>query len=272
MPEQVARPLRVLRYSAANAWADMWVMYSPLSWCVGWLSRVLLQVVFFAMIGLLLDSPAAVQFLFIGNAVMTAAMEALTSIATSTWERRQGTMPLLVAAPTRLWPVFAGRSVQWLPSGILTASVALFALGPAFGVRWTLDRALAALGCLVVVAITTYCLAMAVAAIVLAVMELSNVISGIVQVGMMVICGVMVPVSFWPGWVQGLAQALPLTHGLAAVRRLADPPPHGVAAGEVGLALLLAGGLGAAWLLLAALLLERLAAAGRRTGSIEFAD
>jgi ABC-2 type transport system permease protein len=272
MPELIAAPLRVLRYSTANAWADMWVMYTPLSWCIGWLGRVVLQVIFFAMIGLLLDSPAAVQFLFIGNAVMTAAMEALTSIASSTWERAQGTLPLLIAAPTRLWPVFAGRSVQWLPSGVLTASVALFAVGPAFGTTWTPGRALAALGCLVVVAVATYCFALAVAALALAMMNLRNTISSLVQVGMMVICGVMVPVTFWPGWVQGLAQTLPLTHGLVAIRVLADPPAGGVPAADTLPRILLAAGIGAAWLLLAALLLERLAAAGRRTGSIEFAD
>lgn len=89
---------------------------------------------------------------------------------------------------------------------------------------------------------------------------------------MMLICGVMVPVSFWPGWMQVIAQTLPLTHGLAAVRALADPTASPVAAGEVALPLLVAGGLGAGWLLLAALLPERLASAGRRTGSIEFAD
>lgn len=272
LPELVTRPLRVMRYSTANAWADMWVMYTPLSWCVGWVSRVVLQVVFFAMIGLLLDSPEAVRFLFIGNAVMTTTMEALTSVFSSTWERRQGTLPLLVAAPSRLWPVFVGRSVQWLPSGVLTASVALFAVGPAFGVSWTPGRALAALGCLALVAVTSYCFALVVAAIVLAIMELRDALAGIVQVGTMVIGGVMVPVSFWPGWVQAVAQTLPLTHGLAAVRTLADPPPGGVAAGELVPPLLLAAGIGAGWLVLAALLLERLASAGRRTGSIEFAD
>jgi hypothetical protein len=53
---------------------------------------------------------------------------------------------------------------------------------------------------------------------------------------------------------------------------LADPPAGGVPAGETLLRLLLAAGIGVAWLLVAALLLERLAAAGRRSGTIEFAD
>jgi ABC-2 type transport system permease protein len=265
-------PVRVLRYSAANAWADMWVMYSPLSWVVGWLGRVVMQVVFFALVGILLDSPEALRFLFIGNAVMITAIEALICVASSTWERRQGTLPLLVAAPSRLWPVFVGRSVQWLPSGVATASVALFAVGPAFGITWTPLQALAVFGCLVVVAVTTYFFGLVLAALVLAAMRSRNIVSNVAYMVMMLICGVMVPVTFWPGWVQGIAQAIPLTHGLASIRVLADTSPAGNAAGEAGTGVLLALAVGAAWMMVAALLLERLAASGRRTGSIEFAD
>jgi ABC-2 type transport system permease protein len=270
MPELA--PLRVLRYSAYQAWADMWTMYSPLGWAVGWVSRVLMQVIFFTVIGLLLDSRDAVRYLFVGMAVMVAAMEALTSVASTTWERRQGTLPLLVAAPSRLWPVFVGRSIQWVPSGVLTASVALYGLGPLFGVTFTPARAVAAWGCLVVAGVGTYVLAMVFGAIVLAAMSMRNVVSNIVQVLMMLICGVAVPVTFWPGWVQAVAQAVPLTHAVAAVRVLADAPAGAPVAGEVATRVGLALAVGLAWLAAAALLLERFASAGRRSGSIEFAD
>jgi ABC-2 type transport system permease protein len=269
---ELLAPLRVLRYSAGNAWADMWVIFSPLTWSLGWVSRVLVQVVFFALIGLLLDSDDAVRYLFIGNAVMITAMEATMSVTTTTWERRQGTMPLLVAAPTRLWPVFVGRGVQWLPTGVITASVALFGLGPAFGVEWTLARALTVFGCLIAVAVATYCFALLLSAIVLTVMDLHNIVSNLAQAITMLIAGVMVPVTFWPGWVQGAAQALPLTHGLAAIRTVVDASTVASIAGDVTAGLVFTIGVGACWLLSAALLLEYLAAAGRRSGSIEFAE
>ncbi len=250
----------------------MWVIFSPLTWSLGWVGRVLVQVVFFALIGLLLDSDDAVRYLFIGNAVMITAMEATMSVTTATWERRQGTLPLLVAAPTRLWPVFVGRSLQWLPTGVITASVALFALGPAFGVGWTPTRALTVLACLVVVAMATYCFALLLGALVLSAMDLHNVISNVAQATTMLIAGVMVPMTFWPGWVQAAAQALPLTHGLAAIRTVIDSPTVAPVAGEVMIGLLVTIGVGAAWLLVAALLLEYLAVTGRRSGSIEFAE
>lgn len=277
MREAVTSPLRVIRYSAANAWAELWVLYSPLTWATARLGRVLMQVIFFALIDLLLDSPETVRFLFVGNAMLFACLEPLISVASSTWERRQGTLPLLVAAPARLWPVFVGRSVEWVPTGIITATVALFALSPVFGVTWTPARALSAFASIVVVAVSTYLLALALGALVLAAMGLRNIVSNVTSTVMMLVCGVMVPLPFWPAWVQALAQVFPLTHGLSVARSLAGVPGGGgagehLAAAPVAGRLALALGVGLCWLLTAALLRERLAAVGRRTGTIEFAD
>jgi ABC-2 type transport system permease protein len=210
--------------------------------------------------------------LFVGNAMLFACLEPLISVASSTWERRQGTLPLLVAAPARLWPVFVGRSVEWVPTGIITATVALFALSPVFGVTWTPARAASAFASIVMVAVSTYLLALALGALVLAAMGLRNIVSNIASTVMMLVCGVMVPLPFWPGWVQALAQMFPLTHGLSVARSLAGVAGGQVADGQVAGSLALALGVGLGWLLVAALLLERLAAGGRRAGTIEFTD
>lgn len=265
-------PLRVLRFSSVNAWADMWVMYSPLSWSLGWLGRVVMQVVFFATIALLLGSPDTMRFLYVGNAVMLTAMEVMFCVSSTTWERHQGTLPLLVAAPSRLWPVFVGRSVQWLPSGVATASVALFLIGPLFGLTWTAARAVLAFGCLLVVAVGTYCVGLALGTVVLAMTSMRNVVGNVAYTLMMLICGVMVPVAFWPTWVQAVAQAIPLTHALDAVRTLSETPAGHSIGAAVATDVVVALGAGAIWLLVAAFLMERLATTGRRTGSIEFAE
>jgi ABC-2 type transport system permease protein len=82
----------------------------------------------------------------------------------------------------------------------------------------------------------------------------------------MALCGVQVPVVFWPGWVQAVAGLLPVRHGLLGVRALLDGAPAGTVARHA--ALEAAVGLG--WLLVAALTFRRLAESGRRDGSIEF--
>jgi len=78
-------------------------------------------------------------------------------------------------------------------------------------------------------------------------------------------CGVSVPVSFWPSGIRVLAQAIPLTHGLAAIRGvLANAPPRLILRETV-----LEGTVGLAWLAISLLLIDRVAESGRSDGSIE---
>lgn len=260
---------RVVAASTRNAWADLAAIYTPLTWTVGWLGRIAAQVIFYALIGELLGSPEQVRYLYIGAAVVATAMETLLVVATTTRERYSGTLPLLVASPSRLWPVFLGRSVQWMPSGIATASVALFVIGPAFGVRFGWANGVAAFAIVVLVALTTYGYALALAALVLRFMRLRNWATNLSYTLMTLVCGVTVPTAFWPLWVQVVAELFPLTHLLDAIRHLeaGDSTTLHILS-DVGLGIVT--GLG--WYVIGALSLERLASNGRREGTIEFAD
>jgi ABC-2 type transport system permease protein len=82
---------------------------------------------------------------------------------------------------------------------------------------------------------------------------------------LMSICGVVVPVTFWPGWVQAVANVLPVTHGLEAIRVLLDEGPFDKIVEGVALEFVVA----TSWLALSILLIDRLAEGGRRDGSIE---
>lgn len=132
-PRRHPRASAIIAASSRVAWADLRTIYTPLTWTVGWLGRIVMQVVFYALIGTLLGDHRTFVFLFVGQAVMACVMEVFMSIASTTWERGAGTLPLLTAAPGSLWPVFVGRSLQWLPSGAATACVALFVVGPFLG-------------------------------------------------------------------------------------------------------------------------------------------
>jgi ABC-2 type transport system permease protein len=250
------------------AWADLRTIYTPVTWTVGWLGRIVMQVVFFALIGLLLDDPDAVLYLFVGQAVMACVVEVFMSVASTTWERWTGTLPLLVSAPGPLWPVFVGRSLQWLPSGVATASVALFVVGPWFGVSWTVPAALAAAGCLVLTGAGMYAVALTLAALVLRGPRWRNVCSNVAHTTVMLLCGVTVPTVIWPGWVQAVGQALPLTHGLGAVRDLQAGQADLAVLTQVGATVLT----GVGWLSLAAAALTVFGEAGRRDGSIDFQE
>lgn len=80
-------------------------------------------------------------------------------------------------------------------------------------------------------------------------------------------CGVNVPLSFFPEPVQIAARALPLTHGLEAVRGILAAAPAAQVLADVAVEAVL----GLAWFAAAATSFRWFAEGGRRDGSIEFA-
>lgn len=260
--------LTVLRCAIQSGLADFATIYTWRTWTLGWLSRVLAQVAFFALIGRLLDSPDATRFLLIGNAVLIAVVEAAFVVASTTWERRTGTLPLLIAAPASPFVVFFGRSLYWLASGTASASIALFVLGPVFGVTLPLPAALAAVPLIGLVSFAAYCLGLALAGLVLNAMLLRNIVGNLLWWTLALLGGVQVPTAFWPTWAERVAAVLPVHHGLTAVRALLDGGQSAVVMREATWEAVVA----VAWFAVAALSFDRLARRGRRDGSIEFSD
>ncbi|WP_120005009.1 ABC transporter permease [Nesterenkonia muleiensis] len=254
--------------AARVARADLKVIYTPMTWTFGWLGRILAQVIFFAVIGVLLEDPDALVYLFVGQAVMVAVVEVFMSLASTTWERGAGTLPLLIAAPGPLWPVFFGRSLQWIPSGVATSCVALFALGPILGIFWEPGLALLAVPVLLVTVVSMYAMALALAAVVLRAPRWRNVTSNIAHILVMLLCGVTVPAPIWPHWIQMVGQLIPLTHGLEIIRGL----QASYLGWDLGTAAVLLVGTGLLWALGAAAAFTLFGEAGRRDGSISFAD
>lgn len=268
MRRAAVNPIRVIGASARVALADLQTVYTPFTWSVGWLGRIIMQVIFFALIGLLLGSEDAIRFLFIGQAVMVCVVECFMAVPSTTWERKTGTLALLVSSPGRLWPVFVGRSLQWLPSGIATSTIVMFAIGPLFGVTWSLGGAAIAVGVLVLVASSMYAVALSVAAVVLRGPRWRNVASNLSHGIVMLLCGVTVPAAIWPQWVQGIAQSLPLSHGLTAIRDL----QAGAVFADTVPAIALTAVTGACWYFVAIIAFTLFGEAGRRDGSIDFSE
>jgi ABC-2 type transport system permease protein len=259
---------RILRYAFLSALADLRAMYTWKTWLFGWLCRVLCQVAFFSLIGKLVGSVEVTVFLVIGNSVFVAAQAVLLTVSSTAWERMTGTLPLLVAAPAPPFVVFAGRSVQWIADGIACGTISLFLMAPLFGVDLPMPAALLAIPLLALVALSVYAFALVLGGLVLRMIELRALVANVSIFVLMLLTGVQVPESFWPRPVAVLADLLPMTHGLRAIRGLLGDA--GAAAIAVDTAAEVAVGLG--WFLVAALVFRRLASSGRRDGSIEFGD
>ncbi|MDO0925035.1 ABC transporter permease [Streptomyces sp. TG1A-8] len=255
-----------MRYGFLNAVADFKATYTWKSWLFGWLGRMLAQVVFFTGLGGVLGQPGGVRFLALGNALMTCVVDTMAVVATTSGERRAGTLSLLVASPADPFWVFAGRSLHWPVSGTATALVALLGLGPLFGVTWHPSQIPPVVLLTALTALGTYCVGLFLAAVVVSVPRLRNVVSNCAYLAMMAFCGVQVPVGFWPSGLEALARAVPLTHTLHALRAVADGRPAADVLHPALLALLA----GASWLGAAALALHWLVAVpARRAGTLD---
>lgn len=263
-----ARPssARIFAGAARTGLGDLRTNYTWWSWSSGWLLRCLMEVAFFGLIGLLLQSREATYFLLIGRGLFVGVAETMWVIQSTAWERGTGTLPLLVSAPGRAWPAFAGRSTQWLPSAVTTSLVSLLVVPPLFGFTATPGGLVACALAAVVSVVASYGFALPLAALVLRRPAWRNAASNVTHNVMGLVCGALVPVAFWPIPVQWFAQIFPVTHSLRGLRAVLEGAPN--AWGELTAALALALGLGAIWFACGAWLLERFAEAARH-GTID---
>lgn len=262
----VRRTARILRYAAIGGGQDFLALYTWKTWTLGWLLRVIAQVVFFTMVGTLLGSSERIHFLLVGNAAFLAAMTVMFVVQSTTWERTAGTIPLLIASPAHPLIVLLGRSVQWIPDAVASSLAALLVVGPLFDLPLPMPASLWIVPLLTLITLSTYCMGAFFGSVVLRYIESRNLVANIVHGAMMAIAGVNVPIGFLPGWAQAFAKCIPLTHGLLALRALLDGQGLATVARHAGFEALV----GAGWLVLAALSFRWFLEGGRRDGTIEF--
>lgn len=256
---------RVLSQSARLGIDDFRSVYTWRSWLAGWLLRMLAQVAFFGSIGLLVGSRAEIGYLLVGNAVVLVCLEATIVVISLSVERFQGTLPLFAASPASPMLVYLGRGLHWMATGLATSVVTLILLPPLFGLPLSPLRVLACLPVLVVIAISSYCYGSFLASLVARFPQFNWLALNVGYLAVMTVSGVNVPVDFWPGPVQAVANLLPVTHGLLAVRQLLDGSGLAAVAPQVGAEVLV----GAGWLTASALSYRRFFRRARATGSLD---
>lgn len=258
--------LRILRHAAVCGAQDYFSIFTWKSWLGGWYLRVLAQVVFFALIGRLLESEAQVHFLLLGNAVMIAAMEGIWALNMVRWEQGTGTVALLVASPSSPVTIFAARGIYMVGDGVLSTVGALLVAAPLFGVELPWPRVLLVVPLTLLVGMSAYSLGIFLGGVVLRKRGIHNIIVNVTNTTLMAICGVNVPLAFYPGPIEWLANVLPLTHGLQAIREVVDGDPAATILASAGTQALVI----CFWLGLALFTFDRLADHGRRDGSLDY--
>jgi ABC-2 type transport system permease protein len=259
--------LRIARYAFFAGLNEYREIFTWRSWLLGWYLRILAQVTFFALIGRLLDSEAQVEFLLIGNAIMVAAQEGIWSLNITLGERYAGTLPLLVASPANAVFVFATRGSYLVADGLAASLGALLVVGPLFDLAFPWPEVLLVVPLTLLVGLTSYCVGTFLAGLIIRWREGNVVVANIGIAAVMTICGVNVPLSFYPAPLEWASQLLPLTHGLVAIRGVLDGEGVLLVAREAALEIVV----GAGWLALAVVTFSRFLDHARSDGSLEFA-
>jgi ABC-2 type transport system permease protein len=180
------------------------------------------------------------RYYILGNALETAAFPCLVGMMqVVTRERQQHTLQLVLVTPAPRTTLFLGRALPVIANGFFVSALALLVASLILGSSVPPGAVLPLLLTILVASLSCTGLGLINAAFGLRVREtavLSNLILGL----LLVVCGVNVPLSRLPGWVAGIAEFLPLTHGIAAARRLADGAGISAVAGQLALEIAIA--------------------------------
>ncbi|XVJ70402.1 MAG: ABC transporter permease [Rhizobacter sp.] len=236
------------------------------TWTFGWLLRIVTTGLSIVLIGKVLGSESSLQYLLIGNIVLSGCIGALFSVMATTWNRLDGTYPLMVIAPSNLIPAVVGRTFVWMLQGVATSLAVLLIYWALFRLSFSPAQLFLLVVAIVVTNLSTYAFGFFLGAIVARLPSMRNVVFNSTGSLLTAFCGATVPIAFWPETAQWLIQALPTTHGLVAIRTALADTASAQAYVGIGYELLVAvfwGGLGA-------LIIEYMVNAGRADGSIQF--
>jgi ABC-2 type transport system permease protein len=198
------------------------------------------QLFFFAALGSYATNRSAAYFA-IGNAVQVSALAGVFGMTMAIAnERWFGTLPAILATPANRAALFAGRFLPFVANGLLVSLYA-FGVGVVFlGVRLAPGSLLVAGLALLATVFSCTAIGALQGAISL---RLRDGLFGanLIMMGILLFCGVNIPLADLPGWMGAVGRCLPLTHGIAAAREVAAGATLGHVSGlvltEAGIAL-----------------------------------
>jgi ABC-2 type transport system permease protein len=197
-----------------------------------------------------------------------AAMGGIFALFMTTAERANGTLSLLVASPSSPAIVFASRGVYVTADAAFSACLGLFIVGPVFDLALPWPEVALVVPLTVLVGFSAYAFSTFLAGVVLRHRESNGLVVNATIVSLMTLCGINVPISFFPEPLEWIASLLPVTNGLEAIRDVLNgEDARTILANAAAEAAVLLG-----WLTLALATFGRFVGHGRRDGSLEFAS
>lgn len=224
MRDRLSSTVRLLALGVVSSATDHRRMFTWRSWTFGWLARLLAQVIFFSLLGRLLQDAALERYAAVGNALVLAPLAALGVVSSLSMERRTGTLQFLLLGRAGPFPVLASRGLYWPADGLLTSTAALLLVPPLLGISLPLDRLWRLVPGALLIAASAYALGLALAGVSIRWPESRTYLTAMTSIGLLVLTGVntQAPES---GPAGVLAHLLPVTNGLAGQRAVLAGEP-----------------------------------------------
>lgn len=248
----------VIAYRALFNWATPAMFIGTL------LVGPVFQLLFFAFLGRQLGV-ADDSFYVVGNAVLAASALCLFGGSMAVLnERRFGTLGHVLLSPRSRALIWIGRGLPYAGNGLLVAAFTLVVGATVLDVHVPAGAWLGIVLTLAAAALACAAFGLVLGAFALRVRD-AWLINNTVVTLMVLISGTNVPRASLPGWMQAVGAVIPVTHAAAAARALVGGGTLGSAAPQIGGELLV----GAAYAVLAALLLRFFEAESRRRASLD---
>ncbi|GLZ00861.1 ABC transporter permease [Actinoplanes sp. NBRC 103695] len=258
------RTLRLLTVGGVIAYRALFNWTSPGMFVGTLLVGPLFQLLFFAYLGRELQVGDD-RFFIVGNAVLASSLACVFGGTMAIGnERRFGTLGHVLLSPRSRTAVFLGRALPYAGNGLLIAAFTLTGGALLLGLRIPPGALPGMALALTVGSLSCGFFGLALGALGLRFRDIW-VISNVSVALMLLLTGVNVPPSALPGWLAAIGQGLPITHAAAAARLLAGGADLTEALRPLGIEVLV----GAAWAVLAALLLKVFEVESRRHASLD---
>ncbi|PRY37529.1 hypothetical protein [Umezawaea tangerina] len=228
MADSPAAWFTLVRIGMLSSFEDYRRMFTWRSWLLGWLSRLVAQVLFFAMLGRLVGTVADEHYAAIGNALVLAPLGTLGVVASTSLERRLGTLHLLLLSPTDPLVVIVSRGLYWVFDGILTSLVTLGLVSVILDLDVQRGNLPLVVCGQVVLACSTYAMAVAVSGLSIRWPEARTFITTALTIVLLAGTGVNSALPRNP-FLHAVLHLFPVTNGLPAVRAAVDGGPTSTA-------------------------------------------
>jgi len=255
--------LRLLFVSSVFTYRALFMWLNPAAYFFNKMLVRLMQMSFFSLLGLFGGSQP-LAFYLVGNAVIVAYRPMFTIASTVAGERRQGTLPYLVASPANRVVLFFGRGIGQALDGLIDVTVAFLIASLVFGLDVTNANWVGVALSIVVAVYGASALGLFLGAAAYLVLD-ANFLANTVMFAILLLTGANVPLAELPGFLVPVSTILPLTRSVEAARIFTS---GGELAGGVGL-LAIDAVVGTLWALFGLALFSWIEAQARRRGSLE---